>query len=158
MLKILFRDEITESRLYAEVIRDIELAFNRVKLSGTEEEINLLRIIEQAEYNDATSFIDRFGYKLWTTELSSGCKAALCVSYYTNKIVDLIECSLNARDAIINFCSDGTIIIEDNSITIRKLVDNVNVDIDGYKFSDIDEINYYINSVRPFEYIPRNKS
>lgn len=152
-LKILFKGE--QNELNKEVIDDVERAFAAIRLKGTTEERNIIKYIDKAEYNGELSFIDRFGYKLYTSELSTGCKAALCVINYPDKIVDLRECGYNARDAVINFCKEGNILIEDNSITVRKLVDEISVNLDGYGFNDVNELNYYVDDVRPYEYTPR---
>ena len=155
-LTILFNGEYNGPR--ENVIDDVEQEFDAIKLTGTEVEASILLTIEKAKFNSEYSIIDRFGYKLRKEDISNGCKAALCVLNNPNKIVDLKECGLNARDAIVNFCRDGAILINDNSITIRKLEENVSVSLDGYIFDDIDELNYYIDSVRPYDYVPRHKN
>lgn len=152
MLKIIFQDEIDTAQLNSMLIADVEVAFDAIQIKGTQTERELLRIIEQAQYNDSTSFIDRFGAKLYFSELSSGCKAALCVCNYADKIISLLECGLNARDAIINVCSKGAILIADNSITIQELSSTICVELDGYAFSTVSELNRYINDIRPFPY------
>ena len=54
-----------------------------------------IRQIEKGTYNDEYSFIDRFGYKLYNTELRMGCRAVLCVMNCPDVIIDLIECVMN---------------------------------------------------------------
>lgn len=130
---------------------DIESLFRTLKIKGTEEERYVISKIEQGEYNDEASFIDRFGYKLRIDQLSTGCKAALCVLNCTEKI-DLLECSNNAIDVILSTCKNGNVIIRDRDITIRDYSPTGTVDIsmDGYRFSTIDRLNYYLFDERPF--------
>lgn len=149
MLTIIFKDKdaiIDNNKL----IKDVERAFESIKLTGSEEERVILKNIEQAEFIDELSFRDRFGFKLYTSELSTGCKAALCVLHYPNKIIDTLECRLNARDAIVSFCKTGSILMRNNGVTIQKISDTIEVSLDGYNFTDIDKLNEYINDVRPF--------
>lgn len=153
-LEIVFREEI-DSLDNSVLINDVEKEFATICLTGSKEELDILEYVEKAKFDSPYSFIDRFGYKLSTSLLSTGSKSALVVLHNPDKIVDLLECGYNARDAIINFCSNGTIIISDSSITIVKLREKVDIILDGYKFTDINELNYYINDVRPFDYTPR---
>lgn len=54
---------------------------------------------------------------------------------------------MNARDAIIKYCSDGSIIIKDNGLTIPTVNGNdISVMMNGRKFTDIDTLNKYINN------------
>lgn len=137
------------------VVRDVEKEFASLILKGTEKEKELVRIIEKGELLDSTAFIDRFGYKLYLSELSTGCKAALCVLNSADKVICLDECGLNARDAIILLCGVGAILFDNNSVTIsnKYLKDSgVNVQIDKYVFTDIDRLNDYIFNVYPFDF------
>lgn len=133
------------------VVRDVEEQFAKIKLTGSQIERELISKIERATYNDEYSFIDRFGFKLYNTELSTGCKAALCVVNCPELIIDLIECGMNARDLIIGLCKDGKILIQENGVSIMKHVDApIDVKIDNYRITDVDRLNKYIFSERPF--------
>lgn len=134
------------------LITNVEEQFAKVKLTGTKIEKELISKIERGTYNDESSFIDRFGYKLYNTEMSTGCKAALCVVNCPNLIIDLIECGLNARDIIIGLCKDGNILIKENGVTIVDYFNTpIDVKIDNYKITSIDRLNKYIFSERPFK-------
>lgn len=146
-LKIYFTDDLN---LLDDIMLDVEKAFETVVLSGTFEEKQLIKLIESGEYLDNTSFIDRFGHKLYLSELSTGCKAGLCVNYFKNRVISLKECGLNARDVIINVLKDGGVLLEDNYITYVKYCDSIAVEVDGHLFTDIDRLNKYINSERPY--------
>lgn len=133
-------------------ITDIEKAFSQLNIKGTALERQLIRRIEKGEYNDENSFIDRFGYKLRYDDMSTGCKAALCVANLPNKVIDLKECGINARDAIVELCKEGNIIIGNVSVTVY--IENkkpVEIQIGLYKFTDIDRMNRYIQDEYPFE-------
>lgn len=160
MLKI-YIDGLTEEEQSfikdEDIIDDVELAFDSIRLCGSKEEALILSYIEQAEYKDASHIIDRFGDKLSIDFISTGCKAALLVLNHPELVISLMECGYNARDFIINHCKNGTVIIAESPITIVKLVDKVDIDVDGYKFTDIHELNHYIQdyySVNATDYVP----
>lgn len=134
------------------VEHDIEKLFAKTRIADTPINRKIIETIEQGEYNDEHSFIDRFKYKLYNSELSTGCKAALCVANNPDKIIDTIECGNNARDAIINFCTKGNIIYYDNCITISHMKGQSTIDVklDGYRFTTVSRLNDYIQDERPF--------
>lgn len=134
------------------VIRDVEEQFAKIKLTGSKIERELINKIEKATYNDEYSYIDRFGYKLYNTELSTGCKVALCVVNCPELIIDLIECGVNARDIIIGLCKEGKVLIQENGVTIVKYFNEpIDVKIDNYRITSVDRLNKYIFSERPFK-------
>lgn len=136
-----------------DVVRDVEDAFAPLRLVNDEVTKSLLREIEQAEYLSESKVIDRFGMPLYISELSSGCKAALCVQYLPDKVIDLVECGLNARDAIISFCKQGSILFYSNCTNINgygKEDLEIDVCIKGKKFRRIEDLNDFINS---YEYV-----
>lgn len=148
MLKI-FIDDSTDNMCNT----DIELLFKTITITGTDEERGIISKIEQGEYNDSVSFIDRFGFKLYLTELSTGCKAALCVLNKPDILINLRECGINALDVIITTCKTGNVIIRDRGITINDYSDdgNIEVELDDYVFTTVDRLNHYIFNERPFE-------
>lgn len=83
---------------------DIEALFKQIRIKGTPEEKEAIYKIEHGKYNDSNSFIDRFGYKLYLSELSTGCKAALCVINNPDLQINLIECGINDIDVILTTC------------------------------------------------------
>lgn len=99
-------------------IVDIDAAFSKLKLSVNDVTKNIIRAIDLGEMIDATTFVDRFGVTLYLSELSTGCKAAICVALLSDKIIDLQECGLNARDTVFNYCEDGKILLHDFGVTI----------------------------------------
>lgn len=134
------------------IVMDVEEEFKKIKLAGTDLEMKLIEEIDNAKWNDSHSFIDRFGFKLYMSELSTGCKAALLVVNMPEAIINIRECGLNARDAIISLCPNGNVLVMDNGITFIDLSENdIQVKVDQYKFSTIDRLNDYIQNERPFE-------
>jgi hypothetical protein len=151
MLQI-FIDEIPED-IKLELINNVEEQFAKITVHGTELDKKLIKEIEQGEYYDTERFIDRFGIGLHYSEMSTGCKAALCVANSPDKIIDLKECGINARDEIIRYCTTGNILLHDMEITVNnyKKSDNINVHIDNYNITSIDRLNQYTFSDLPFE-------
>jgi len=148
MLKIQFDDEVDLNTIEC----DAEKVFDNTKFVEDATVRTLIKSIEQGEYFDDVVFTDRFGHQLYLENLSTGCKAAIGVHLNPDKTIYLVECGLNARDAIINYCNTGSVVIEDNAISIRKLNDeNICVELDGYLFTDVNRLNYYINDERPFK-------
>lgn len=134
------------------VVRNVEEQFAKITLAGSKIERELISKIEKATYNDEYSYIDRFGFKLYNTELSTGCKAALCVVNCPELVIDLIECGLNARDIIIGLCKEGKVLIQENGVSITKYFDEpIDVEIDNYRITSVDRLNKYIFSERPFK-------
>lgn len=131
---------------------DIEELFLKINLTGTLEERKVIELIEQGKYNDKISYIDRFGFKLHLSEMSNGCKAALCILHNPNKEINIAECGLNARDIILTTFHDGNVIIEDKDVTINDYSNNGVIDLclDGYKFTEVNRLNFYLFNERPY--------
>lgn len=145
MLNIILEDYIDTKQV--QIIVDVEKEFAKLRLKGTDTDKILIKVIENGRYIDDISYIDRFGFKLHIDDLSTGCKAALCVANLPNKVINLLECGNNARDAIIRYCKQGTIVIRDNGATISTINGKeTNTMINGKEFNDIDRLNKYINN------------
>ncbi len=135
-------------------INDVEKGFASLTLSCTDKEKELVKKLEGGTLVDANSFIDRFGYKLYLSELSTGCKSGLCVLNYKDSVINLAECGLNARDIIISLCDSGNILFDINSATIsNQFLSNreINVKVGEYIFTDLNELNDYLFNVYPFK-------
>jgi len=129
------------------IIEDVEKAFLFMKLTGSDIERRLLRKIEQGEYLDRAYFLDRFGAKLPISFLSTGCKAAMVVLHNPTSCVDLRECGVNARDAIICGIPDGKCYIAYNDVTIGSVDVDDAIDVcvdDEYRFTSLERLNYYL--------------
>ena len=149
MLKL----SIAESSANETPITDIEALFKQIRIKGTPEEKAVISKIEHGKYNDESSFIDRFGYKLYLSELSTGCKAALCVLNKPDLQINLIECGINALDVILTTCENGSIIMRERGVTIKDYSESgkIEVELDGYLFTTVERLNHYIFDERPFE-------
>ena len=148
MLHLNISDDIT-----TEQFNNMEMEFDKIRLTGSNKERSIIKFIENGTYNNDYSFIDRFGLKLDISEMSTGCKAALCVANNPKKVFNLIECGVNAQDVIITTLKEGNIIIRDRGITIVDYSKDgkIDVELDGYRFTNTNRLNYYIFEERPFK-------
>ena len=126
---------------------DIDGEFLGIKVSDTPTNRKIISSIEQGEYISPTFFKDRFGAKLFITELSTGCKAALLVAN-SNLEVDLQECGYNAVNYIIMNLDKGNIVLRDTGISIALMehsdLEPISVAIDGYHVKDLSTLNEYL--------------
>ena len=135
-------------------IDDVEAEFTKIKLDkDSNDMIKILKDIENAKIYDSTSFIDRFNKKLRSSDLSTGCKAALCILKNPNKLVNTRGCGLNAISTIIQIIEDGYILMVDPQIYIPYTGKNpsINAVLDGYRFDNLDRLSSYICDERPFK-------
>lgn len=147
MLKILFANNIDEIRNLNNVIFNIEFGFKWKNLKDSDTVRNIIKYVDRGVYIDQNSFKDRFGYKLYTKCLSTGCKAALLVAEYPNKIVNCIECGSNALEAIILYCKDGEILVYGSTLDNVHLANNreVDVELNGIHFTSSSKLDRYID-------------
>ena len=131
-----------------EFITDAEKAFMLMRITQIELATRLIAEIDQARYVDETEFVDRFGRTLPISKLGTGCKTALVVAHNPDKVVDLLECGYNARDAIIRNIRDGKVSFSFNGISINYPgFDDFEIDvlIDGEHFTSLDALNLYLS-------------
>lgn len=128
------------------VVHDVESAFCQLRLSNDDVTKKLLKSIEKARLLDSERVRDRFGTAIYISEISTGCKAALCTHYLPECVIDTIECGENARDAIVNFLSEGSIIFYYDDAEVGKMNDSGNIDVecDGVKIKSIREFNKHL--------------
>ena len=149
MLNLFFKGENNERAKGLPLVEDVELELLSTNISDTKITRDLIKKIEQGEYLDNNSFIDRFGFKLYINNMSTGCKAALIVSANPNKLIDLRECGWNARDEIIKNCKEGNILIKHSDITFALTAEeenSIDVRLDDYRFTNINSLNRYIEA------------
>lgn len=127
---------------------DVETLFSRTKLHGSDIEKELISVIENGKYESQNSFIDRFGYKLPISFLSTGCKAALCIVNNPDKPISLIECGHNAIDSILAKCTNGAVIDTPHYSAVYSGDNTIDVEMDGRKFNSIKTLNNYIANER----------
>lgn len=99
-------------------IIDIDAEFSRLLINPDETLNKIIKSVDGGTLLDSNVFSDRFGNRLYLSELSTGCKAAICVYCNPDKIIDLQECGLNARDAVFNYCENGNILLHDFGVTV----------------------------------------
>lgn len=142
-LTIYVRGE-NDSNIQLPIARDVEMQFLKTRLYKNDYNVKALKEIEKATYNDEFSFIDRFGFKLYTKNMSTGCKAAICVHDFPGIVIDTVECGLNALKFIIANCVNGVILISSESMLFY--VDTpIDVIIDSKRFTDCDSLNEYLS-------------
>ena len=134
---------------------DAEKLFSMTKLNGTHEERKLNEVIEKGSWNDDSSFIDRFGFKLPIDDLSTGCKAALAVLNHPEIVLDTIECGVNAVDAMFCLCKNGSIIADLEKVSFEdemasQIEGGVDICINGLRIYDI---NYFVRYVNDFYWV-----
>lgn len=134
------------------IIEDVELQFMLCSLEMSSEEQQMLEFIEHGTLNSEVDFIDRFGYKLYIDNLSTGCKAALCVLHFPDKIIDLKECGNNAVEAILRLCKNGSIIVNSSPAGFSETESKASVEIvcNGYIFTNYTSFNKYVKDWYPF--------
>jgi hypothetical protein len=133
----------------ARVIADAEAAFTSTDFAVTEEALSLVHEIEGGTLLDRFSFLDCFGYKLPTTLLSTGCKAALLVCA-SDAVVDLKGCGWNAREAILSFCREGSVVMDDPDVPVCavKCGTRVEIECEGHVFHTVEDFSEYLEEGR----------
>ena len=89
-----------EDREFEDKLEDIEIADAKPEIVVNDAVKNIIKAVDVGNMIDESTFEDRFGVRLYLSELSTGCKAAICVALMPDQMIDLQECGLNARDAI----------------------------------------------------------
>lgn len=133
----------------ATVIDDAEAAFTSVDFDVTQEIQTLVQEIEGGTLLDRFSFLDCFGYKLPTTLLSTGCKTALLVCA-SDSVVDLKECGWNARDAILSFCREGSVVMDEPDVPVCTVEAGVHAEIEceSHVFHTAEDFSAYLEEGR----------
>ena len=143
-------DSILQQANLNECIVDIDGKFFETIVTGTPEERKAIELIDKGRYNGPSEFIDRFGRPTAMTYLSTGCKTMIIVNQCKDKLVLVDESGFNARDTIICLLDSGNILLTDTGITICNLLDStIDVQLDGYRFTSVDRLNWYIFNERP---------
>lgn len=138
-----------------EVVWDVEKEFNFIDLKETSETRKIIETIEKGKWLDTESYIDRFGFKLWMDNMSTGCKAGLVAASTPNKIINLRECGYNARDSILQILKNGHLMIDFDDTCITPLnpvfnskgfMKDIPIEIinGDYKFKSLDRLNEYL--------------
>lgn len=148
-LNIFIREKEDDLSEY-KIIKDVEANFSRVRLGENKADEKILSQIEKAVIAGSNAFIDRFGFKLDSSSLSTGCKAALEVARCGGReIIDLMECGMNARDCIISNCSNGSILITRPECRVSDYTDDdcIDVSVYGKQFSSMRMLSDYLEEI-----------
>ena len=134
-------------------IVDVEEGFTRIigGIPDTETNRKLLSAIDLGTYYDSQYFLDRFGCKQAFSNISTGCKAALCVANLTDCVISTIECGDNAITAILQHCTEGNIILPFNFgiNTLDKSIKDIRVG--EYHFTSLQRLHKYLVDEFPDE-------
>lgn len=145
------QEELLKQANLKRIITDIDGEFNKIRLTGSPEEIKAIECIDKGKYHSQTEFVDRWDAINEIGHLSTGCKAMILVSRLKDYLVDISSCGFNARDLIFHTLKNGNILLSDPGITIESInAPKVNIQLDGYRFTSIDRLNWYIFNERPF--------
>lgn len=151
MLNVFIGNKPDNNIIYVE---DINAEFDRLGLTGSAVENSFLYNLERGSFIDGEPFayIDRFGFKLRTDEMSTGCKAAICVLRRSDKLINLSECGFNAVGMILSWCKTGNIYIPEFNIPFPDYTGNeaVEIQFNNYLFSSLSRFNHYLDSEYPF--------
>ena len=148
MLNIYVRDKMEDIPSDLIFASNIEVEFGKFILQGTNLDKILMKEIEQADYLDRISFIDRFGYKLYLESLSTGCKAALCTANMPNKLINYAECGRNVLNTVIHLCSEGNILVNETALIFEDYDNAINVKLDNIAFRTVKDLVNYIKEKR----------
>ena len=96
-------------------ILDVNSSFKGCNFSGSDFCKRVVSDIDRGTYLNSTSFIDRFGYKLYSKFLSTTSKALICLDEFPDRVV--------------NFCEVGN---------------DVDVVIAGKSFKNADDMYWYL--------------
>ena len=106
-------------------IDDPEPLAHSLKITKTEQVCEIIRVVENGEYKDETTFVDRFGRCLFNSCLSSGASALIVASILgPDYVVNANDLGLNSANRIIS-CLDNCCIYYEQSPTMYGHDDTV---------------------------------
>ncbi len=113
----------------------------------------IVKDIEQGEYLSPYYFRDKFGgdHEIWN--LSTGSKAALLIALRPEMKISLIGCGYNVIGFILKYMKEGHITVHPYICdwAIYRLGDDTSCDVEleGYRFTDISKLNEYLTEYWP---------
>lgn len=152
-IKAFENPELLQHRYKIKQEQNIDALFMKLKIKVTNEAKQLVADIDHGKLIDSYSFIDRFGNQHNLNDLSTGCKAALLVCFGNNEI-DFTSSGQNAIEATIRNVKHGKMVIPTPGSDMEYDIDNpeqIDVEIDGYRFGTIPRLNDYIQEEWPDE-------
>lgn len=152
MLRIYIRDESDDLSDIDNLVYDVERAFGELEIPTNDLIKQAIADIDHGKMIDSYSIIDRFGYKLRISEISTGAKAAILTILQPDKVINLWEVGLNCRDWIVLNVPNGQVMMRYPNISIAypdsALEKKIDVEIDGHnkRFTGIEELVRYIRN------------
>ncbi|MEE1442296.1 MAG: hypothetical protein UGF43_01550 [Blautia sp.] len=111
-------------------ILDVNSSFKGCNFSGSDFCKRVVSGIDRGTYLNSTSFIDRFGYKLYSKFLSTTSKALICLDEFPDRVVNFCEVGNDVGNYILEK-TKGRVYIPEGRI---KYV------LNGYKSTDVDVV------------------
>jgi hypothetical protein len=147
-------DEIVKAGLKDKYVKDPVQLFYKHGLVDDEITRKLLQEIEHGEYCDTTTFYDRFGRLVYADCMSNGCKVAIACAHNSENVLDLSACGLNARDAILNYVDNASVLIYASSCAPYTFDNNMYGDekqfiVNGYKITGVTRLGCYLEHEYP---------
>lgn len=104
MLKIYIKDINTEDKNYC-MFNDAWFDSNVRKIDFNNDIIQIVKLIDEVKYIGDYRFDSKFkpGTAILVNELSTGCKTAINIAAFPDKIFTVAECGDNALQVIFNF-------------------------------------------------------
>lgn len=152
MLRIYIRNESDDLSDIDNLVYDVERAFGELEIPTNDLIKQAIADIDHGKMIDSYSILDRFGYKLRISEISTGAKAAILTILQPDKVINLWGVGLNCRDWIVLNVPNGQVMMRYPNISIAypdsALGKKIDVEIDGYnkRFTGIEELVRYIRN------------
>lgn len=141
-------------RIADEVVKvDVDAEFEKITISDGPIVRKIFEKLECGTFLTPRYFCDRFGYRISISNLSTGCKAALLTVFRPDMEINLNECGYNAIGCILNYVTEGSIVVSKNICFASVYYDDddlqCDVALNGYRFTDISKLNDYITDYYP---------
>ena len=136
-----------------EIEHDVDTFFKCIKLTGCDYDRKIIAEVEHGKYVDNESFIDRFGRTLYRDFLSTGTKAALTLYHADNILLSGIGVGRNALAAIVRWCNNGNLLLEDSNYYLECEFSDSQIDVvcKGKHFNSFDIFSEYMMENAPYE-------
>ena len=141
-----------------EFILDVESEFNKTRIPYNGIIKRIVKDIDCGEViNDdgiIYDYIDRFGYKLPISDISTGAKALITTVINKDKVINFKEAGLNCRDWAILNLKEGYIYIRYPKVTVCSIEDreiDLTIDDTRYHFRSTERLNTYLRNKIQFK-------
>ena len=146
----LSEEEVTNSGL--EVIRNPADYLDIIGIKDTPVIRDILNSIENAKYLNNSHFLTRFDEKIPIEFISTGSKVAIVASLVSDKIIDLRECGINARDFILCNIDNAHVLMYSRGYGIGYEEDEIKeFSCNGYIFKTVADFANYVYRDYPDE-------